>query len=183
MIKKIILGGLLVILSGALIYGGIHRTSMRLETVPKQANGSKEQISLERTEKSNRTEEQPRGNQSAHGRGQDEDLGRDPLLEQISDLTILGDVREATDDRLVVAADDGREFIIENRAWWFALDSGFSASANDKIEISGFLDENGTFEVIWMLNASLGMEVFIRDESGRPNWAGGNGGSGRLGRS
>jgi hypothetical protein len=92
-------------------------------------------------------------------------------------VTLQGTV-SAVDGNALVVASDGQEFIVENRAWWFAQDQGFSAQVGHQVTIVGFYEEvpsTGSgqhFEVGRLENASNGQTVLIRDENGRPEWAG-----------
>ena len=72
---------------------------------------------------------------------------------------------------LVVEADSGSLVTVENRPWWFAQEQGFAAGVRDEVTLTGFY-ENGEFEVGELDNATNGVVVEIREESGRPKWAG-----------
>jgi hypothetical protein len=72
---------------------------------------------------------------------------------------------------LVVEAATGQEIVIENRPWWFAQEQDFSARTGDRLTIVGFF-ENDEFEVGGITNLTTGKAVSIREESGRPLWAG-----------
>ena len=79
---------------------------------------------------------------------------------------------------------DGRmlEVLIENdgvleisgRSWRFAQESGYLPEVGNEVILDGFF-ENGAFEVSAIQDISAGQVVFLRDESGHPLWAGGNG--------
>lgn len=105
----------------------------------------------------------------------------DFLPVQTADINLSGDVMAVTTDLLLVMNTSGKEIVIENRAWWYAQEQGFFADVGDQVELAGFYDNNGVFEVSWIANRALGSEVQIRDAGGRPNWAGGNGGRGGQG--
>jgi hypothetical protein len=66
----------------------------------------------------------------------------------------------------------GEEVLIENRPWWFAQEQGFVAAEGDELAIVGFY-EDGAFEAGRLDNLTTGLSVPIREESGRPLWAGG----------
>ena len=71
------------------------------------------------------------------------------------------------------------EIVIADRPWSYALEAGFSAQAGDQVTVQGFY-EGETFEAGQLTNGDL--VVSIREESGRPLWAGGRGGGrGRSG--
>lgn len=87
-------------------------------------------------------------------------------------LRIDGTVVSVDGDALVVLAEDGTEIVVENRAWWFAQDQGFSLQVGDEVTLVGFY-EGDDFEVGQILDITHETGVEIREESGRPQWAGG----------
>jgi hypothetical protein len=87
-------------------------------------------------------------------------------------LTLHGTVVSLDESSLVVQAADGEQVVVENRPWWFAQEQGFSAQPGDEVTLVGFY-EDGEFEVGRLDNLSAGLTVPIREESGRPLWAGG----------
>lgn len=91
--------------------------------------------------------------------------------------TVSGTVVSVDAEQLVVAMADG-ELIITDRPWDFAQQAGFSAQPGDQLVLDGYY-EDGTFEVGKFNNLTSGQETAIREDSGRPLWAGGaNGGRG-----
>jgi hypothetical protein len=90
-------------------------------------------------------------------------------------VTLQGSVVSVDEDALVVQA-GGEQIVVENRPWWFAQEQGFSAQVGDQVVMVGFY-ENGDFEVGQLSNATSGQVVDLREENGRPGWAG----SGRRG--
>ncbi len=86
-------------------------------------------------------------------------------------LTLQGTVTSVDADALLVQTDAGEQVTVENRAWWFAQDQGFTAQAGDRVSLLGFY-EDGDFEVGQIDDLSSGQAVSIRDENGRPLWAG-----------
>lgn len=91
-------------------------------------------------------------------------------------LSLNGIVISVDDSALVVELGDGQVISVKSRPWWFARESGFSAEIGDEISLVGFY-EGETFEVGQINNLSSGIMVQIRQESGRPLWAGGGRGS------
>jgi hypothetical protein len=86
-------------------------------------------------------------------------------------LTLQGTVTSVDADSLVVQTTGGEQVTVDNRAWWFAQDQGFAAQAGDQVTVVGFY-EDSDFEVGQIDNLTTGQTVSIRDESGRPLWAG-----------
>jgi hypothetical protein len=92
--------------------------------------------------------------------------------------TVSGVVRSIDDAQMTVQTDAG-EIVIADRPWSFALESGFTARVGDQVTVQGFY-EGETFEAGQLTNGDL--VVSIREETGRPLWAGGRGGGqGRTG--
>lgn len=87
-------------------------------------------------------------------------------------LTLHGMVVSVDASSLVVQADDGEQVVVENRPWWFAQEQGFAAQTGDEVILVGFY-EDGEFEVGQLENVSMNLTVPIREENGRPLWAGG----------
>ena len=81
------------------------------------------------------------------------------------------------ENTLAVEAANGEVILMENRAWWFVLDQGFVTEPGDQLRLIGFY-EDGDFEVGRIDNLSSGATVLVRDENGRPLWAGGGRGAG-----
>jgi hypothetical protein len=86
-------------------------------------------------------------------------------------LTVQGAVVEVGADALVVQAVGGEQVAVENRAWWFAQEGGFSAQVGDEVTLVGFY-EGDDFEVGRIDDVTTGQTVLVRDENGRPLWAG-----------
>jgi hypothetical protein len=93
-------------------------------------------------------------------------------------VTLQGNVSAVDGNALVVQTSDSQEVVVENRGWWFAREQGFSAQVGDQVTLVGFYEEDPLtdsdqhFEVGRIENASNGQTVLIREESGRPLWAG-----------
>lgn len=87
-------------------------------------------------------------------------------------LTLSGTVESVDSSALVVHTTGGQQIVLENRGWWFAQDQGFTAEDDDEVSVSGFY-EGDDFEVGQIDNLTNGKTVTIREESGRPRWAGG----------
>jgi hypothetical protein len=86
-------------------------------------------------------------------------------------LTIEGTVLHVDADTMVVHTVRGEEILIDGRGWRFAQELGFSAHVGDQVILRGFY-EDGDFEVGHIADATNGQSVSLREESGRPLWAG-----------
>ena len=188
MLKKIVIGTLVAAMSGALIYGAINRT---------QAKDN--HVSSERSIRQNASRsEQPLG-QSGNQSGEDTRLGRnqngggqgtqnqstaigkavEPVeAAQVKDWnSVLGTVQEVTEEALFVQLDGGEVLTIEGMTLRFALEQGFTTSEDHRILMTGFF-ENDEFVPGEIMDLSSGLSVVLREDRGRPLWAGGRGWSG-----
>jgi len=86
-------------------------------------------------------------------------------------LTFQGSVSSVDSDVMVVRLDSGEQIVVENRPWWFAQEQGFAAQAGDQLTLRAFY-EGDSIEVGQMANIRTGQTVQLREESGRPLWAG-----------
>jgi len=86
-------------------------------------------------------------------------------------LTIQGTVVSVDANTLVVQTSSGEQVTVENRAWWFAQEQGFSAQVGDQVTLVGFYEDDA-LEVGRIEDAANGQTVLVRDENGRPLWAG-----------
>ncbi len=86
-------------------------------------------------------------------------------------ITLSGTVVSLDADALVVQTAVGEQVVMENRPWRYAQEQGFVATAGDQVRVVGFY-EDGEFEVGQIDNLSTGLSVQIREEGGRPMWAG-----------
>jgi len=80
---------------------------------------------------------------------------------------------------LVVQTTSGEKVSVENRAWWFAQEQGFSTRVGNQVTLVGFYegDDPSTssglcFEVGQIDDTINGQTVLVRDENGWPLWAG-----------
>jgi len=98
---------------------------------------------------------------------------------QVTDTLVLeGSVTQVDEDILVLETSTGENIEVSNRAWWYASDAGFTAQVGDQLRVSGFYESEDQFEVSSMENLTSGQTVNLREESGRPLWAGGGRGRG-----
>jgi hypothetical protein len=86
-------------------------------------------------------------------------------------LTLNGTVTVADDDELIVHVDGGGEVVMEGRALRFLQEQAFQVEAGQRLSLTGFYEE-GDFEVGTVANLTTGLSTLVRDENGRPLWAG-----------
>jgi hypothetical protein len=94
-------------------------------------------------------------------------------------LTIQGVVVSVDGNAVIVQSANGQEIVVENRAWWFAQEQGFSAEVGDQVTLLGFYEDDdplassgSRFEAGQISNVTTGQTAQIREISGRPLWAG-----------
>ncbi len=93
-------------------------------------------------------------------------------------LVLEGTVTQVDEDILVLETSAGETIEVSNRAWWYASDAGFAVQVGNQLRVSGFYESEDQFEVISMENLTNGQSVSLREETGRPMWAGGGRGRG-----
>lgn len=193
MFKNIILGVVLTTISAGLVYGAVTRTELR-ETTGVGGNGGGSGNYSTTNERGGRNQNESdflnesnsgNGNRGGSGNGQGgaSTAYGEPLelsLAEVDEIVQFeGVVREVSADHMLMDTYDDGQILIENRAWWFAVEAGFSTAAGDEITVSGFYDDDDAFEAISIENLTQGTSVQIREDSGRPLWAGnGNSGNG-----
>jgi len=87
-------------------------------------------------------------------------------------VTELGTVVSVSSDLLVIELSDGSQLELEGRVLSFLIEQVFSLSEGDELTITGFYDGD-KFEVIQIVNDTSGENIRVRDQNGRPFWAGG----------
>jgi len=199
MLKKIVLGTLLVGLIGILVVGAVSRTMDKTERVAEASgrgygrnsaetdtyapSGSGQGFGVSDPRPELGTKSQPNGrggyaqdsNRGGYGgRGREDAPGDQTGTGQANVeewLTLQGTVVNVDADTLVVQTVNGEQVTIENRPWWFAQEQGFSAQVGDQVTLIGFYEDND-FEVGQIDDITSGQTVLVRDENGRPLWAG-----------
>ena len=175
MLKKLAVGVLVVLLGAVLAMGAINRTNARTTTETGQGNGRSALVQGQGQGGGRRSsgESAP----AAPGRGARNQTPPGATVPGTGQaevdewVTLSGVVNSASGDDLVVALGSGGTLELANRIWTFALDSGFIVSPGDKVTMVGFY-EDGDFEVAQIKNETTGKSVAVRDDSGRPLWAG-----------
>jgi hypothetical protein len=170
MFKKIILwtllGGLIVLLTA----GAINRTMTKSGDNYAQ-NGRGEPRGQNQIETT-------RGGGLGFGRGyetRDQNSQYSPGVAQSGDLewfTLEGQVVDLDSTSLLITVPGQEDLEIAGRAWIFAQEAGFTLQPGDKLILTGFFETEDQFEVSRIQNQSTGEVLFLRDESGRPMWAG-----------
>ena len=171
MLKKIILWSLFAAFAAILVIGAINRTNAKSTASAGYTNGGNG-YGQEEYENGTQGNQNQAGNWQA-GNGQENGL---PLAAQEEHAwqTLTGEVTAVAADLIMVTTEFGEEIEIAGRPWRFAQESGFNVQLGDQLELSGFY-ENDSYEVAAIHDLTSGAGVQIRDETGRPLWAGGRG--------
>ena len=86
-------------------------------------------------------------------------------------ITVTGEVTAFVDDELTILTADGEVVMHLGPEWYWEVE-GIVLNLGDEVEVTGFY-ESDEFEVAGIENLTTGESVVLRDESGRPMWAGG----------
>ncbi len=126
----------------------------------------------------NGSENKPGGgyDQTGSGAGPNEDArdgdgtGQATIEEWI---TYYGVIETATSDVWVIALENDTTLELEGRVLSYMMEQGFAVNEGDALILTGFYD-GGDFEVGEIENTTTGESVMVRNEDGRPLWAGGH---------
>jgi hypothetical protein len=170
MFKKIIVGILVVGLVGVLALGALNRTASMTGSaeVGGQGRGRSGDALTAYTADGNG---QGRG---GYGQGRGNEIGGQAgvgLAPATEWVTLQGVVAYVDQNALVTTTGEGGQVTVENRPWQFAQEQGFLAQVGDQVTLTGFY-EGSDLEVRQITDSTNGKTVLLRDESGRPGWAG-----------
>ena len=174
MVKKFILGALLLGLCGVLVIGALNRTTAKTAQ-PDQVYEPGDNRG--RTEITSDAEKQLRGSLESGGnnhRGTTQDSDCNPTSDPIfaAEWEVLqGTVFDVDEDALMVTLLGGEQIVLEERAWSFAQEQGFAPQVGDQVTLAGFL-HGVELEIGRIENLTTGQIVTLRDPEGRPAWAG-----------
>jgi hypothetical protein len=119
------------------------------------------------------TEARPEGGQAGGGR---QGLAIDPAVpdrgQDRAAMLLAGTVVQLDGSELVLQTSEGEQIAagLGKPSYWESL--GITLQAGDPVEITGFW-EDGEFEVLTLTATATAQTAVLRDESGRPLWAGG----------
>ena len=192
MLKKVVLGTVFAIFIGALITGAVIRTMDKTEQVAEaegSGSGNGRNASLENTTYAENPESGQGRDRSTEagseavvqgqGRGRNGGEGSEVLTEEESDHpwdAYSGVVIEMSEETLTIEIENGEWIIVEGKAWSFAQEQGYVIQPGDQVQFEGFYEDD-EFKVSVVENLTTGESIILRDASGRPSWAGGNGGN------
>ena len=179
MIKKILVGTMLAALIGVLVYGAWYRTQAKAasESSNREAGLSAE-IQLDDQDVAGQSQSGGyQANQSESGQlgenGGSQAAGSgDPQAEIGALVTLFGMVESAAEDTVVIQVPEQSPVELTGRALSFALEQGFELVPGNMAKVIGFY-ENEDFEIVEIENFDNGQTIALREQSGRPMWAGG----------
>jgi hypothetical protein len=195
--KKLLIGTLAFGLVGAMIFGAVNRTLARAEfdtdnqeEIESQGIGSGRGRSQElgnlQGDGNGQGDGSGQGFGNGSGRGQGNgngqsrgngkgngNRGSDQSSEkgELELLSLEGVIESIDENSLVIITQNG-VVVIENRAWSYAQDQGFTPGLEDQVTIEAFYDEYVSLEVASIQDLTNGQRLVLRDENGRPMWAG-----------
>ena len=174
MVKKFVLGALLLGLCGALVVGALNRTTAKT-TQSEKVYGQGDNRG--RTETTSDAGKQLRGSLESGGnprRSTAQDSDCNPISDPIFApewAVFQGTVADVNEDALTVTLLGGEQIVFEERAWSFAQEQGFAPQVGDQVALAGFF-HGEEIEVGRIENLTTGQLVAMRDPEGRPQWAG-----------
>jgi hypothetical protein len=180
--KKLLMGTLLVGLIGALVVGAVIRTADRV-TKTADAHDGPGRAGAEAADPGNGgrwsagdgavavTEGGWRGGAGSDGRAVTSSEPGGGQAQVDAWITVDGRVSEVDDRSMTMTTADGATVTVGGRAWWLAREEGFAAEPGDEVRLTGFY-EDGDLEVGVIESMTAGTMVQLREESGRPLWAG-----------
>jgi len=185
MIKNILLGVLFTAIAGVLIFGGVNRTLAKqdneVRTYEEGGGGYGRNAAEEGARRPAEGWLAAPGGAYSGGQGGGYGYGRQeaaasgapqPQAEVNEWITLEGQAASADTTCLIVTISAGEQIEISGRAWSYAQEQGFSANAGDALQLTGFYDSGELFETGAIANQTSGQTVALRDENGRPRWAG-----------
>jgi hypothetical protein len=179
-----VVGSLITVFSGILVVGAINRTIAKNEHTTQEATNqisrrSREQVEADNVERDfsgNRSSSES-SEQNRHGQNRQSNVGQagdfEPeTMAQVSEWTsIQGKIVAVTDDAIEVILQDGDQYVIEGRALRFAQELGFMPVIDDELKLVGFY-EGSEFELSQIVDLATKDIFTLREDSGRPLWAG-----------
>jgi hypothetical protein len=200
MFQKIVVGTLVAALSGVLVVGAINRTDAKSEQVAQEHEVNSGRLAREEDREpiQQGQGQQGQGNRAAYaetdtlesvsrGGGQgrlsegfsgnwQENTSRGGEGSAYVDewLEVVGTVVSMNEEELVLQLQDGQEMVVECKSWTYALELGFTTEIGHELKLYGFY-EGEELEIGGFEDLTTQLLTMVREESGRPFWAGGSG--------
>ena len=185
MIKKAVLGTLLIGLIGVLVAGGIIRTLDKTENVAEARELGRGRSLAEAGEAV--VESQGRGQGQGQGQGQGRsaqgtgigqsaevvdrlypNYDESPEEMELYEGTVL--LSPETGGDLVVATDEGQEITVGTGPGYME-EQGFTLQAGERVQVLGYWEDN-ELKAAQLTRLQDGATIMLRDELGRPAWSG-----------
>ncbi|MBN1429565.1 MAG: hypothetical protein JXB07_14420 [Anaerolineae bacterium] len=174
MVKKIVLGSLLVGFIGVLVYGAILRTDAKTSSGGLDGHGAGDGLGRGRADTTEMTD-------AAVGRGQgqgqnqtaraDHERQAGAQSERVADWqTVEGTIISVGSKAMVVELVDGRQLLVEGQPWLYAQTQVFSPQVGHQLVMEIF-EEDDELKPGRIDNLSNGETVTLRLEDGQPMWA------------
>ena len=171
MMKKVFAISILAVLSAVLVFGAINRTTARSSDSDQTQQGSGSGARRQGGEVRVNQGSSQQGNRTQNGHDQ-QPLSYDNAQAQVDSwTTISGSVISADNSLVTVELETGESVEIAGRAWSYARENGFSVLTGDLLQMTGFY-EDGELKIGSITDLTSGASVQIREQSGRPLWAG-----------
>jgi hypothetical protein len=200
MLQKIVVGTLVAALSGVLVVGAINWTDAKSEQVAQEHEVNSGRLAREEDREpiQQGQGQQGQGNRAAYaetdtlesvsrGGGQgrlsegfsgswQENTSRGGEGSAYVDewLEVVGTVVSMNEEELVLQLQDGQEMVVECKSWTYALELGFTTEIGHELKLYGFY-EGEELEIGGFEDLTTQLLTMVREESGRPFWAGGSG--------
>jgi len=199
MLQKIVVGTLVAALSGVLVVGAINRTDAKSEQVAQEHEVNSGRLAREEDREpiQQGQGQQGQGNRAAYaetdtlesvsrggGQGRLSEGSSGNWLEDTSKggegsafvdewLEVVGTVVSMNEEELVLQLQDGQEMVVECKSWTYALELGFTNEIGQELKLYGFY-EGEELEIGGFEDLTTQLLTMVREESGRPFWAGGS---------
>lgn len=189
--KNIAAGFALVTVIGLLIAGGINRTLSKADgsislfnqdETRNNAHGQNNEVSSPETDQTSELQgrgqgggrwSQKSGDSQSNILSNDNDgsaMGQADVQEWVS---VTGTVTEVDSSYLVITTDDGTPIEVGGRPWSYIQSQDFILEPGSAVALRGFYETEDRFEIGAITNLSTDKDIAIRDQAGRPMWAGG----------
>ncbi len=197
MLQKIVVGTIVAALSGVLIVGAINRTEAKSEQVAQEHEAYSGRFAREEAQEplQQNQGQQGQGNRAAYaetdmlengsrggGQGRFSEVtngnqpegairGGEGSASVDEWLEVVGTVVSMNEEVLVLQLEDGQEMVVECKSWTFALELGFTTDIGHELKLYGFYEDD-EFEIGGFEDLTTQLLTMVREESGRPLWAG-----------
>lgn len=96
-----------------------------------------------------------------------------PSVENSPAQAVSAVVESLSTDSLVLRMADGTQVLLQRRGWTFAQEQGFTAKVGDVVQVTGFEESAGKFEISAIENMTTDEMIQLRGPDGEPLWRGG----------